>query len=167
MRPDPIRLTVMRYARSLLQQITDDIYFFNVGKKRVFLYDFVRANAPAPASIFVVQRTEAVTMGDFGRVERSLSVNIGFIAEYGGDQPDEEAAKFIADIQFALGYQHNLSGLPRVQQDGSYLMIGSGTVTFDEIGNAINVTEPITGFIHGQVDYTFGYETLKRDPCSV
>lgn len=159
--PDPIRSTVMAKLRELLSGVTvKHLYTYDVGAKRVFMRDLIGPNVEVPA-LFVIQRTERVTMRSTQRhKDRILLVNIGFCAQYGGPDPDEAAGLFIADIQSAIPYTADIS--VHVLEDPTTAVFDQ--ITFTEIGNAINIGEPIPDRVYGQVDFSVKYTTSYNNP---
>ena len=159
--PEPIRSTVMAKLRELLSGVTvKHLYTYDVGPKRVFMRDLIGPNVEVPA-LFIVQRTERVMMRSVQRhKDRILLVNVGFCAQYGGPDPDQAAGLFIADIQSAIPYTADI-GVHVLEQPETLVQ---DQVTFTEIGNAINIGEPIPDRIYGQVDFSVKYSTSHNDP---
>lgn len=160
-RPIPIRQAVIDVVRTQLATITKaNGYLFDVGATRVHLRDVINATVTCPA-VMVVQRGETVQWASINRhYERDLTFQIGFVAEYNGEDPDGEAVRFMAEIERALGFQHFIEVTD----------LDTGTVTarhpiaFYQTGNLINVGEPLEGRVFGQLDYTVNYFTSYLDP---
>lgn len=172
--PKPIRQLVIRKAIGLLQGVTHKALFnFDVGARNVNLKDLIAPNCEVPA-ICVIQRVESVKPISVQRhYERKLSFTVGFVYDlktaldsFGvnvDEDPDQASGLFIADIQRALGSQHVLDDfVANLETPTEFNQ--HPEVIFREVGNAINVHEPITGRIYGQVDYEVIYYTSSTDP---
>lgn len=159
--PIPVRTVVVNKVQSLLSLITvKNGYAFNVGASRVFLRDIIGPNTEVPA-LFVVQRTESASMLSIQRsTRRVLSIQVGFLAAYNGPDPDEQAVQFMADIQRAIGYAHEIEVATKEDPNTSVFL----PIAIEEAGSAINVAEPIQGRVYGQVDYMIRYHTSHLDP---
>lgn len=162
--PEPIRTVITRYMQGLLKAIAGPPdYTFDV-KSRVYLRDKINAQVDIP-SISVLQRTERASPGTSRHRKRELYVNVGFIFGYDnrGESPDDRAVLFIADIQRAMGYEHELSVFTKLNDEANAGK-AKGLFIFDEIGSALNTGDPISGRVYGQVDYIVAYETSWHDP---
>ena len=164
--PDPIRTTVVDKVVSLLGAIDRNTsgseYNFTVPASRIFAKEISMAKAPTPA-LAVIQRVERPFPASIGfHKRRVLLVNVGFVFAYGGQDPDGEASKMIADIQRAIGENHVLS-----VTDGNDDSTTSIHLLCREIGSAMNVAEPIRNRVYGQVDYELEYHTRRLDPRKI
>jgi hypothetical protein len=168
---DPVKLAIAKYALAQLVTITKAHgYLFDVGPRRAYMEDLVREIAETPA-VFMVMRTENVSGlgrdgGDLsGRVGCDLLVNVGFVDTDYGEQNAEKQILWQSTIQYAMGYQHQISGFYKMPIPPSDTGEACSIITmFTETGNAVNVTERLTGKIHGQVDYVIRYQRQRLHP---
>jgi len=158
--PTAVRQAVVDKLRTLLSAIVSPTYLFNVGPTRVHMKEVINATTACPA-LMVVQRTEAIQWASVGRhLERTLAVQVGFLAEYNGPDPDETAVAFMAEIERAVGFQHFIT----VTDYDTGLVTAQHPIAFYVRGNAINVGEPLEGRVYGQIDYEVQYFTSVLDP---
>jgi hypothetical protein len=117
------------------------------------------ANVPSPA-VVLVQGNEDVTDFVGPLVERNCNLNLTFVDNYTGSDPDGEALKFLSDIQRAVGQILTFTYTADRYSGGS----GTGSATLTELGSSLNYSEAMRGKIYGTVSYALVYRTSSKDP---
>lgn len=156
--PLPMETVILLDVKAKLATITKaNGYNFNVGAQGVVEYE-VDVGATRQDTISVVRRTTADYYDRrFGAVEYEQVLQIGFVHEYRGEAPQQRGNLFISDIRRALPLSNQIT----------VAKISGGTAVLyyhlRRVGSAVNITDPVPGRIHGQVDYTLSYETSAED----
>ena len=163
--PVPIRQTVAAALRGFLGLITKaGGYDFDVGPTRVFRRDVIRPDWPVTPCIALLQMKETPHEASFqgydgsgGQRERSLTLRVAFMDEYSGDDPDDHAGLFIANIQRAVPLQTNIS----IEVSGA---THDYPITLNEVESELNVGPAMDGRVYGWVDFRADYRTMTKDP---
>jgi hypothetical protein len=155
-----IRQTLMDTVVTKLQAITyANSYSREVGTRRVYSASKLPQQIPTPC-VIVLQGPERVDNRIGDRYECSLALSVAFVESYGGPEPDDEANKFLADIQKAV------NGADFSFTTTNYSS-GASVTTFAtllEVSNSINAGEPVEGKVYGEVQYELGYVRSIFDP---
>lgn len=119
---------------------------------------------PTPA-LLVLQNDEEVVKQYSDLYECILEFDIGFVDSGAYLDPSDEANKFLADIQKAVGIEYVIQA-PRanLNDDDGNPVISNVTVQLRELGSAITVTDSIPTFLMGRVTYKMTYRRNQSDP---
>lgn len=155
----PIETTILNDIKSKLQGITKAKgYDFNVGTNGVKLYE-VNVATIRQDTVSVVRRTTDESY-EFAMdtVQYEMVLQVGFAHQYKGENPQQRANLFISNIRRVLGYDNTIAVVKT-----NDVQIPNGQYILERKGSAMNVTDPVPGIVHGQVDYLLVYRTAISD----
>lgn len=136
-----VRQLAIDVIRQRLGEITtDNGYSKDVGPERVFVFKDSPNSMPTPC-VIIMQGDEEIEKEYSRLYECYLEVFIGFAESYSGEDPDEEAVKFISDIQKAMGIEFEVTASSYGTAEPTLT-----TVQLKEIGSMINVSESLQDF---------------------
>lgn len=159
----PVRQTVINALVVKLQAIK-----YSNGYGREILNDNVKVTRVAPSgvnppAIFLIQGDETVNPISMNQMyECELGIGIGFMDQYNGDAPEDEALSFMADIQKAMGTEFSITCTSNSTGSSS-----TQIVNMFETGNSLNISESLVGWILGQVGYSVRYRRYWLDPNKI
>jgi hypothetical protein len=157
-----VRKLAVDVIRTRLGNITtDNGYSKDVGPERVFAFKDSPNSMPTPC-VIIMQGDEEIEKEYSRLYECYLELYIGFAETFSGEDPDEEAVKFMSDIQKAMGIEFEVTAKGYNSEEDT-----STTVQLKEIGSMINVSESIPGLLLGQVIYVLRYRRRIEDPTKV
>lgn len=157
-----VRKLAVDVIRERLGDITiDNGYSKDVGPERVFAFKDSPNSMPTPC-VMIMQGDEEIEKEYSRMYECYLEIYVGFAETFSGEDPDEEAVKFISDIQKAMGIEFEVTA-----KDYSSGNPTSTTIQLKEVGSMVNVSESLPGLLIGQVIYVLRYRRRIEDPTAV
>lgn len=157
-----VRQLAIDEIKNRLSSITvDNGYNKEVGADRVFAFKDSPNSMPTPC-VILMQGDEEIQKEYSRLYECYLELFVGFAETFSGEDPEEEAVKFMADIQKAMGIEFEVTAT-----DYSSGNPTSTTIQLKEVGSMVNVSESLPGLLLGQVIYYVRYRRRIEDPTAV
>lgn len=157
-----VRQIALDTLRTRLGKITiDNGYSREVTDDRVFTYKDAPNSMPTPC-VIMMQGDENIEKEYSRLYECYLELFVGFVDSYSGEDPEEQAVQFMADIQKAMGIEYEIETLSYASRNAV-----KTTVQLKEKGNMISVSESLPGMIIGQLIYHVCYRRRIEDPTAI